>query len=271
MRLTTLGTGTISLAPGRARAGHLIESGGVRILLDCGSGVTLRLAEHVAAWREITHIAITHFHLDHVADLSTLFFAFRYADRPGRSAPITVLGPVGTRALYQRIADAAGAWMADPGFAVEIIELEPGQRHDLAESLTLEAVKVPHTEESVAYGVSDGHRRIVYSGDCGYDPMFAEWARGADVLLCECSLPAALAIPGHMTPAECGALAAAAMPRHFVLTHFYPPVEAVDILSIVRAFYPGPVSLALDGDQFHVVVSGANQSRVTGVSSARQP
>ena len=92
----------------------------------------------------------------------------------------------------------------------------------------------------------------MYTGDTGYDPMFGEWARGADVLLCECSLPSHMAIATHLTPEQCGALAAAALPKHLVLTHFYPPVERVDVHALVGAHYAGPVTLADDGSTFEI-------------------
>lgn len=251
MRLTTLGTGTVALTPARVCAGHLLEAGDVRLLLDCGSGVTHRLAEHIPAWREITHVAFTHFHADHVGDFITLVFAWKYGDRPGRSAPLTVIGPPGMAALLGRLADAFGDWVRSPGFPVTVVELPAGGTLDLG-GATLAATKVPHTEESVAYSVTRGGRRLVYTGDTGYDPMLAEWARGADVLLCECSLPADMAIPEHLSPAECGALAAAALPKQLVLTHFYPPVERVDVRGMVASHYAGPISLAADGSTYEI-------------------
>ncbi|MEO7457194.1 MAG: MBL fold metallo-hydrolase, partial [Gemmatimonadaceae bacterium] len=192
------------------------------------------------------------FHLDHVGDFPTLVFAWKYADRPGRAAPLTVIGPVGTQALLGKMADAFGEWLRAPGFPLTILEIEPGQQLDLGEGVTLSATKVPHTPESVAYSVMRGARRVVYTGDTGYDPMFAEWARGADLLVCECSLPTELAIPEHMTPEQCGAMAAAALPKHLVLTHFYPPVERVDVVAAVAAHYAGPVTLAGDGSTYEI-------------------
>ena len=252
MRLTTLGTGTIALSPERVCAGHLVEAGPVRLLLDCGSGVAHRLAETGVAWRGITHVAFTHFHLDHIADFATLVFAWKYGDLPGRTAPVTVIGPEGTAALLGRLADAFGDWLRAPGFEVSLIEIASGTTLDLGDGVRLEATKVPHTAESVAYSIARGGRRLVYTGDTGYDPMFGEWARGADVLLCECSLPEELAIAEHLTPAQCGALAAAALPKHLVLTHFYPPVERTDVRATVAAHYAGPISLASDGAVFEI-------------------
>jgi ribonuclease BN (tRNA processing enzyme) len=224
----------------------------VRLLLDCGSGVTHRLAQLGIAWRDITHVAFTHFHLDHIGDFPTLVFAWKYADRPGRTAPLTVIGPEGTVALLGRLADTFGEWMRDPGFPITVKEIEPAETVELGDGVRLSAAKVPHTAESVAYSVVRGGRRVVYTGDTGYDPMLAEWARGADLLLCECSLPRELAIPEHLTPEQCGALAAAALPGHLVLTHFYPPVERVDVRAVIAAHFAGPVTLAHDGATYEI-------------------
>ena len=252
MRLVTVGTGTVALTPTRVCAGHYVEAGSARILLDCGSGVAHRLAERMLPWREITHVAITHFHTDHIADFATLAFAWKYGSLPARTAPLVLVGPQGIGALFDRFVGVFGDWLRDPGFPLEVREIAPGDAVDLGEGATLRATKVPHTEESVAYSVERRGRRIVYTGDTGYDPMLAEWARGADVLLCECSLPVEMAIPSHLTPEQCGALAAAALPKHLVLTHFYPPVERVDIRALVGAHYAGPVTLADDGSTFEI-------------------
>ena len=179
-------------------------------------------------------------------------FAWKYGDLPGRSAPLVVVGPEGTAALLGRLADAFGDWLRAPGFPMSIVEVAPGDSIELGDGVLLSATKVPHTAESVAYSVARAGRRIVYTGDTGYDPMLGEWARGADVLLCECSLPTEMAIPEHLTPEQCGALAAAALPKHLVLTHFYPPVECVDIRTLVAAHYAGPISLASDGSTFEI-------------------
>ena len=247
MRLTTLGTGTIALSPARVRAGYLVEAGDARVLVDCGSGVVHRLAELGLDWWGITHVALTHFHVDHIADLPTLIFAWRHARIPGRSAPLEILGPPGTRALVERMAAAFGAWLSAPGFPLEVREVEPGGSAELAGGATLGAVKVPHTPESVAYSIEDGARRLVYTGDTGWDEQLGAWAAGCDVLVCECSLPEAMAVPIHLTPQQCGALAALARPKHLVLTHLYPPVEQVDVVAIVRERFDGAVTVAHDG------------------------
>jgi ribonuclease BN (tRNA processing enzyme) len=247
MRLTTLGTGTISLNQRRACAGHLVEAGPVRLLMDCGSGVARRLAELDLDWWGITHVAFTHFHTDHVADLPTLVFAWRHGRLPARAAPLEVIGPAGTAALVDRFANAFGAWMTQPGFPLTVREIAPDETVDLGGGTTLSARKVPHTDESVAYSVARGRRRVVYTGDTGVDDGLGPWAAGADVLLAECSLPAAMAVPIHLTPGDCARLAAAASPALLALTHLYPPLEAVDVAAEVAAAWAGRVVVAHDG------------------------
>jgi ribonuclease BN (tRNA processing enzyme) len=247
MRLTTLGTGTVALSPQRGCAGYLLDAGDVRLLLDCGSGVTRRLAELGIAWQTITHVALTHFHIDHHADLPTLIFAWKYGMLPARTAPLEVIGPIGTQSLLERLAAAYGEWVTVPGFALGVHELTPGETRQLGANLRISCHAVPHTPESVAYSLERGGRRIVYTGDTGMSEPLAVWARDCDLLLCECSLPTGMGIPEHLTPEQCAELAAAAAPARLVLTHFYPPVEQIDIRAVVEARYSGPVTLAFDG------------------------
>lgn len=247
MRLTTIGTGTAAPSPTRVCSGHLVESGGVRLLMDCGSGVAHRLAALGVDWMGITHVALTHFHADHISDVPTLIQAWRFGALPPRSAPLVLLGPPGTDMLCTRLADAFGPWVREPGFPLQIQEIPPDSAVGLSDQLSVTSHKVSHTEESVAYSVEGRGRRIVYTGDTGFDAALGEWAHGCDVLLSECSLPAAMAIPTHLTPEQAGALARAAMPRLLALTHFYPPVERVDIRAAVAEQFSGAVTVTTDG------------------------
>src|SRR5436309_10833519 len=132
MRLTTLGTGTVSLSWARSCAGALVQAGPVQLLLDCGSGTTRRLAELRIDWPAITHVALTHFHIDHHGDLPTLIFAWKYGFLPPRTASLELIGPVGTGVLLERLAGAYGDCVKDPGFPTNLREIAPGLAIDLS-------------------------------------------------------------------------------------------------------------------------------------------
>ena len=247
MRLTTIGTGTAAPSPTRVCSGQLVETRGVRLLLDCGSGVVFRMAQTGIDWMGITHLALTHFHADHTTDVATLLFAWRYGAIPWRTAPIVIYGPPGTSALVDRLNAAFGGSFLTLGYEVRVQEIAAGERITVSDGVDLVAHKVPHTAESVAYSIESGGRRMVYTGDTGPDEALGAWASGCDLLLTECSLPESMRMATHLTPEGCGELAARAGTAHLVLTHFYPPVELVDIRAIVAERFAGPVTLASDG------------------------
>ena len=92
--LVTVGTGTVAPSASRGSPAHWVECGGVRLLMDCGAGTMHRLARFGLGWERVTHVVLTHFHVDHVGELPALLFALRHATE--RSDPLVVLGPVGT-------------------------------------------------------------------------------------------------------------------------------------------------------------------------------
>ena len=247
MKLTALGTGTAAPSPTRVCAAYLVEAGETILLLDCGSGAVHRMSQLGIDWMAITHIAITHFHVDHTSDLATLFLAWRYGAIPWREQPVVLLGPPGTVDLFARADAFAGGSLRVLGYAIDVRELAEGEVTILPGDVRLQPRKVPHTAESVAYSIEHAGRRIVYTGDTGRDPGLGAWSVGCDVLLAECSLPDSMRMETHLTPEGCAELAADAQPRALVLTHFYPPVEQVDIRAVVATRYAGPVTLASDG------------------------
>jgi ribonuclease BN (tRNA processing enzyme) len=56
-----------------------------------------------------------------------------------------------------------------------------------------------------------------------------------------------MAIAEHLTPRQCGALAAIATPALLVLTHLYPPLDTVDVTAQVAEHFAGKVVIATDG------------------------
>lgn len=247
MKLTVIGSGTISLSPTRGCASYLVDAGDARILLDVGPGAAHTLARHGIDWWGVTHVVLSHFHLDHIGDLPTLIFAWRHARLEPRTAPLTIVGPTGTRDLLTRWAAALGDWLQAPGFPLEVIEPALEVPLALTPEVTLTSRSVPHTAESVAYSLEHGGKRLVYSGDTGDDPSLGAWAAGCDLLLAECSLPDSMPVSIHLTPSQTAALATAAAPGMLVVTHMYPPLEGIDLRAELGARWAGPIVIATDG------------------------
>ncbi len=250
--LVTVGTGTAAPSKARSSPAHWVETGDIRLLLDCGAGTLHRLARFDLPWDRVTHLALTHFHADHVGEVPALLFALRYCTVPPRTEPLVVLGPPGIVALLEKMATAFGPWVTAPGFPLVTLELVPDEPFPLAADVWLECCAVPHTDESVAYAVRSDGARLVYTGDTGLDEGLVRWAAGCDLLLAECSVPEPIPGVHHLTPQTAGELALRTGTKRLVLTHFYPPVEATDIAAAVAGSYTGPVTLANDGGRFTI-------------------
>ena len=248
--LVTVGTGTAAPSASRGSPAHWVERDGLRLLMDCGAGTLHRLARCGLAWNHVTHIALSHFHVDHCGELPAYIFALRHATT--RVEPLVILGPPGTVQLMRGLADGFGSWLLDPGYPIGVLDVQAGEPFPLGAEVTLDVHSTPHTDESVAIAIQGPEGRLVYTGDTGQSRDLANWAAGADLLLAECSLPDDQAVDGHLTPHSVAHLARAAQAKRLVLTHFYPPVEQVDVRAEVARAYPGPVTLASDGDRFAI-------------------
>ena len=248
MRLTVLGAGTLLPDPHHSSPAHWIEQGEVRLLLDYGSGTLHGLARERLWWRGVSHIVLTHFHTDHVGDLAPLLFALRYGVRPAREDPLVILGPRGLGDHLEALGRAHGAYVVDPGFPVERVELEPGRRWaDPAGRFTLATHATPHTTASLAYRVETADGVVGYTGDTGPSEELGRFFTGVQALIAECGLADPPEMDTHLSPRRLAVLANASEPGMLVVTHLYPPLRPHQIPDLLReAGYTGAVVVARD-------------------------
>ncbi|MBW3535761.1 MAG: ribonuclease Z [Gemmatimonadetes bacterium] len=247
-RYTCLGSGVLLPDDARHSAAHLVEVGAVRLLMDCGAGTLHGFDRHGVAWDALTHVALTHFHADHVGDLAALLFALQHGVRPERDAPLEILGPRGTRRFFDALADAHGDWVRERTFEVAVHELAPGGRTVLGEGVELRCHATPHTDASLAYRVETDDGTVGYTGDTGPSAEVAAFLAGSDLLVAECSHPDEASFENHLTPASVAEMARIVDPRLLLLTHVYPTLPLDAVVERVRAAgYSGEAALARDG------------------------
>jgi ribonuclease BN (tRNA processing enzyme) len=220
------------------------------MMLDCGPGSLRAMARIGIPWHAVTDLALTHFHADHTGEVPGLLFALTYGLLPDRRGkPLNVWGPPGTAAFFERLSEAYGEFMLHPGFELRVHETVAGESDDLGEDVVLRTHPTPHTEESRALRIELAQNTVVYTGDTGPSDSLAGFCSGAELLVCECSLPDSYAIDTHLSPASVARLAAAADPEFLLLTHLYPQFrKAADVARLVReAGWVGQVDLAGEG------------------------
>lgn len=248
MEITVVGSGTVVPHPERVCACYHVRVRELRILFDSGPGALHHLARFRLGWQAITHVALTHFHTDHIGDLPILLFALKHGLAQPRSAPLSLIGPTGIAEFLRKLKESFGDYMLDPGFPVHVRELADGGELRLDDVVWLRACATPHTEASVAYRLDTPEGSLGYTGDTDFDEKLGKFLAAVDVLIAECSLPDDQAIKGHLTPTRAAALACLARPGQLVLTHVYPQLEGRDLAALVRlAGWDGPVGVARDG------------------------
>ena len=243
-----VGCGMAAPDPDRVCSGYFVETGGLRLLLDCGPGVVYRMANLGLAWRDITHLCITHFHNDHIGDVGALFFAWKWGMLPARKEKLIVIGPRGTKKKLNQIATALGDHVREPGFDVDVEEMEPNEKRLLGDVVHITASKTPHTPESLAFRVDAPDGSVGYTGDTGESGDVAAFFVGVQALIMECSLPDDQAMATHLTPASAARMAMIAQPSRLVLTHVYPQLDRAQLSELVsHAGWQGTTLIACDG------------------------
>lgn len=247
--LVVVGCGTVVPEPDRGASSYWVSAERERVLFDCGPGALQAMSRIGLPWADLTDLVVTHFHADHVGALPGLFFAYAHGLSAPRDQPLTVWGPQGTATFFERLAAAFGSFILDPGFPVDVREIEPGEAHRLGDGLSLRALDTPHTDESLAYRLDGEGLSFGYSGDSGPTEALGPFMSGVSTLVCECSLFDEQVGENHLSPARVARVASAARPGLLVLTHVYPHVRlGADVRSLVRdAGYDGDTRLAEEG------------------------
>ena len=252
MKLTILGSGTGRPDGTRNSAGYFVELPSTRIMLDCGAGSLHALARYGLPWQDLTHLFVTHFHVDHVGELAALMWAFNYGMKSVRTAPLTLIGPHGLDRVMKGLDQAYARKLFEGPFQTDLRMLESGDAVEPEPGGRLSVVKSPHTDESLAVRIDFGGRSICYTGDTGYSDDVAAFFSGADVLISECSYKSRREGSAHLSIDESGRIAARAGAARLVVTHFYFDVEEAALTEQLKRGFSGEVIIGRDGMTFEI-------------------
>ncbi|HET9532294.1 MAG TPA: MBL fold metallo-hydrolase [Blastocatellia bacterium] len=247
MMLTILGSGTVVPDGNRNSAGYFITAPGVRLMMDCGAGTVHALARYHAEWEEMTHVFISHFHVDHAGEIASLFFAFKYGMRNPRSEPLMIIAPEGIDRVMEGLKTAFGENLFEPKFPVILRMVSPGERIELAQECFISVAKTPHTQESLAARVESQGRAICYTGDTDASSELAAFFDSADLLVSECSFRERREGVPHLSIRDVAEMARDAGVARLAVTHFYFDVNESELKKEIESIYSGEVIIGRDG------------------------
>jgi len=251
MELIVVGSGTGVPSLRRGSPALAVKAADRLVLFDLGAGTLRSLLRCGLDFSGIDLLALSHLHPDHVGDLVPFLFATRYSLGYIRQEPFVLLAARGFQEFHGHLKGAFGQWVEPPSGLMDLRELNPeGPDQVCWEELVVRSSPTNHTYGSLAYRLQAQGSSLVYSGDTDLSDSLVDLARGADLLVLECSNP--FKVAGHLTPAEAGRLAARAGVKQLLLTHFYPPCDEVDVVALAGAEFSGEIIRAEDG--LHLVV-----------------
>jgi len=245
--LTVLGSGTCFPNGERNSAGYFVDTGDARVMFDCGAGAVHALARFKLPWETLSHVFLSHFHVDHIGELAPLMFAFRHGMKTKRTSPLTLIGPRGLERVIHGLEAAFGSRLFKPDFPLETKIMEPEDVMAIGPHTSLAVAKTPHTDESLAVRVETRARSLCYTGDTEYSAGLADFFQNTNLLLSECSFQTARNGARHLSVKEAALLAAQSRATRLLLTHFYFEVNEPELKAEVGQHYKGDVLVARDG------------------------
>ena len=189
----------------------LIAAKEYNIVLDAGTGFA-KLDRYLSNSNPI-FLFLSHFHLDHLIGLHTLFkFSF--------SKKLTISGPRGTeRVLRALLKQPFTAPLDHLSYETEILEM-PGSEDRFP--FKVKGMDLVHPPLSMGYRFQLEGKVIAYCSDTGYCENAVTLAKGADLLISECSF-----LPGeyskewpHLNPQFAARIAKEAGASQLALVHF---------------------------------------------------
>jgi ribonuclease Z len=277
LKVILLGTmGGPTFSGDRLGISTLVIAGEETLLFDAGRSLTTGLARLTIDPSRVTRVFLTHLHSDHIVSLPELLL-FPWASR-GRTQPLQVWGPSGTREMMERL-EAAFAFDihvrrdVDERFSAEGIKVLAA---DIREGVVYEsngvkvtAFLVDHAPIEPAFGfrVDYRGRSVALSGDTKPSENLVTAAQGVDLLIHEVGSwkqdPNLTGSPDERFPgsaqtrrevqtirnhhtdgAEAGRIFDRVKPKPAVFSHYN--VDPVATLRLVRQSYAGPVEFGED-------------------------
>jgi len=256
MRVTLLGTGTPFPNAERFGSAILVEVAGKKLLFDCGRGVVIRLTQAQVNSADIDGLFLTHLHSDHVVGIPDLWLSGWFL---GRSKPLPIWGPSGTRSMAEHLVQAFGFDVRirqatpDPlpanGVEIDAKEIEQGEIYN--DGLTrVSAFHVDHGTVKPAFGyrIESGGHSVVISGDTKFCQNLVDSAKGPDCLIhaawsASWKNPAPPSMRSIASAEDAGRVFAIVKPKLGVIYHYKTEEGLSDA---VRKEYKDPFVIAKD-------------------------
>ncbi|WP_332629289.1 MBL fold metallo-hydrolase [Halalkalibacter flavus] len=239
MKVTVVGYWHAYPEHGEATSGYLVEEEDYKVLLDCGSGVLSSLQAYCQV-TELDAIVLSHYHHDHQADIG----AYQYAQIVHKGLGTKMKQPT----IYGHIEDASAFSKLGYKDVVKAVTYDDNQSLQIG-PFTFSFLRTHHPVPCFAVKIESKGKTYVYTADSSYFLELAKFAKGADLLIAECSgyKGDQIAQFGHMTSEDVGKLADIAKPKQLILSHLPHFGDHNKLVEEAAEHFAGEIVLASSG------------------------
>jgi ribonuclease BN (tRNA processing enzyme) len=241
--LTVLGSAGSHTGPGSACSGYLFQADGRRLLVDCGNGSTANL-QRLVRFEDLDAILVTHRHVDHCIDLIGMYYGLRFHPE-GRKRIVLHAAAEVVDTLTSLLSNDSALGFHE---VFDVHEVRGGDRLEVG-PMQVELAESIHPVPTVSVAVTADGVRVVYSSDSAGGEGLRDFARGADLFLCEATwqgdadrYPEGL----HLTARDAGRLATAADVDRLVLTHILGSLDRELSRAEAAETFDGELEVAQD-------------------------
>jgi ribonuclease BN (tRNA processing enzyme) len=239
MKLSIIGHWGAYPKAGEATSCYLLEHDGYNLLIDCGSGALSQL-QHYCSLTELDAVIISHYHHDHISDIGPLQYSRLIDfDLKKTDKPLTIYGHPYDQSEFQKL--------AKPPHVLSFIYNEEHQSSIGPFKVTY--METDHKAPCYAMRFEVEGKSLVYTADSSYKEEFANFAKNADIILCEASFYAGQdGKPyGHMNSIEAATIAQDASVKKLILTHLPHFGDNSQLVEEAKSVFGGEVILAKKG------------------------
>lgn len=211
MKITVLGFYGGYPYDNQATTGYLIQSANFNLLLDCGSGVLLKLEQFIDPL-QLNAVILSHYHADHIADVGVLQHYWQLNSGTKREPILPIYGHNADQVNFSRLnwPNATVAKAYNPDLT---LKLGPFDVKFLATKHPVIAYAMRFTERITNHS-------FVFTADTAYMSDLITFAKQADLLITDTNfLTEPTGAKWHLTAEESGIIAAKAKVKQLLLSH----------------------------------------------------
>jgi ribonuclease BN (tRNA processing enzyme) len=187
MKLTVVGCGDAFGSGGRLQTCYFVDASSTRFLIDCGATALIGFNKLGLDPNSVETIFISHLHGDHYSGLVWWLVHAQHVAK--RTAPLTVVGPVGVQARFEAATEALfpGSTTIQRRYDLRFLELTREKPMDVGPvRVTPFEVKHPSGAPPYALRFELEGKVLSFTGDTEWVETLVPAGRGADLYIMEC-------------------------------------------------------------------------------------